>query len=83
MTVGEDSSSFSGATTFTSTTNTSSIQSGRCYNWTDGGQPPRTYYYCFCNNHDYCNGAPGLALFLGLPLLLAPLSLLLSRRLGC
>ncbi|CAD5207497.1 unnamed protein product [Bursaphelenchus okinawaensis] len=69
------------STTFSSTTNTSTIESGRCYNYTDGGNPPKTFYYCFCNNRDYCNSAPSLSIFVGFPLILSILSYLLAKKL--
>ncbi|KAI6183257.1 hypothetical protein M3Y97_00469800 [Aphelenchoides bicaudatus] len=48
--------------TFASLSNTSTIVNGKCYNYTDGGSPPKTYLYCFCNDKGaenlsyYCNG---------------------------
>uniref|UniRef100_A0A7E4VEN7 Protein sleepless n=1 Tax=Panagrellus redivivus TaxID=6233 RepID=A0A7E4VEN7_PANRE len=36
---------------------TETISNRRCYQYSDGGQPPKTYQYCFCNDRDYCNSA--------------------------
>uniref|UniRef100_A0A1I7SFB7 Protein sleepless n=1 Tax=Bursaphelenchus xylophilus TaxID=6326 RepID=A0A1I7SFB7_BURXY len=69
------------STTFASYQNTTTIESGRCYNYTDGASPPKTYYYCFCNNRDYCNSTPGLAVVVLVPFSLSLLSYLVARRL--
>ncbi|KAI6198078.1 hypothetical protein M3Y94_01302300 [Aphelenchoides besseyi] len=48
------------STTFVSQATSTTIENNRCYNYTDGGSPPKTYLYCFCNDKDYCNGASEL-----------------------
>uniref|UniRef100_A0A7E4ZWH9 Protein sleepless n=1 Tax=Panagrellus redivivus TaxID=6233 RepID=A0A7E4ZWH9_PANRE len=49
-----------------SPTNLSYITSGRCYPYLEGVNPTQRWWYCFCNDRDYCNGAPTTFTLLGL-----------------
>ncbi|KAI1722621.1 hypothetical protein Ddc_06789 [Ditylenchus destructor] len=54
--------------------NVTSITDEHCYTYRDGSTPPKKYYYCFCNDRDYCNNAPrneltNLFIIIALPLI--------------
>ncbi|CAP29797.2 Protein CBG10363 [Caenorhabditis briggsae] len=38
-------------------TNLSYIQGKTCFPYQDGSAPVKRWYYCFCNDRDYCNSA--------------------------
>uniref|UniRef100_A0AC34PUM2 Uncharacterized protein n=1 Tax=Panagrolaimus sp. JU765 TaxID=591449 RepID=A0AC34PUM2_9BILA len=41
-----------------SPTNLSYVTPGRCFPYQDGSEPVKRWYYCFCNDRDFCNSAP-------------------------
>jgi len=65
-----------------SPTNLSYVTPGRCYPFQDGSEPVKRWYYCFCNDRDFCNDSMKTTVT-GFPLLfsiLTPLTVLFSSR---
>uniref|UniRef100_W6NKY8 Protein sleepless n=1 Tax=Haemonchus contortus TaxID=6289 RepID=W6NKY8_HAECO len=43
--------------------NLSYVQSGSCFPYQDGSAPVKRWFYCFCNDRDYCNTSITASLF--------------------
>ncbi|CAB3401102.1 unnamed protein product [Caenorhabditis bovis] len=43
-------------------TNLSFVQGKVCFPYQDGSAPVKRWYYCFCNDKDYCNSSPNFSM---------------------
>ncbi|CAJ0954034.1 unnamed protein product, partial [Mesorhabditis belari] len=57
--------------------NLTTITNRKCYPYQDGSAPVKRYWYCFCNDHDYCNSSKSLPHFLSI---IFPILLLVYRE---